>query len=411
MMIGAVYAKAGLALALLLFGITLGACGQQMPVPMEPSTATVVAQSAETVTSTASVDTPTAAAAEQEAPPADASSAIMDMVGRSVTLPGQVERIAGAGPGALRIIVYLEAQDMVAGVEETESRWGPEGRPYIMAHPALANHPSIGSGGPGNLPDMEALVQVNPDVLFMTDVDARTADTVQSKTGIPVVVLNYGDSPFSEEFLASVELAGRLLGKETRASEVIAFIQQSTLELDSRTSSIPEAQQVSAYVGGIGSRGAHGIESTQSQYPLLALVHGRNVSDDEKPGNRMIDREKLLEWEPEVIFLDEGGLELVMQDYAKVPDFYHTLSAFQAGKVYGLLPYNYYTTNVETALVDAYFIGKALYPDLFEDMDPLVKADEIYNFFVGKPLYAEMAKAFGGLGVLDLATGQVHYEY
>jgi len=52
-------------------------------------------------------------------------------------------------------------------------------------------------------------------------------------------------------------------------------------------------------------------------------------------------------------------------------------------------PYNSYNTNYETVLADAYFIGKTLYPDRFADVDPVEKADEIYTFFVGKPVFAD----------------------
>ncbi|MFW6139509.1 MAG: iron ABC transporter substrate-binding protein, partial [Spirochaetota bacterium] len=60
---------------------------------------------------------------------------IKDLAGRQVEVPLNVDRIVCAGPGALRLIVYLEAVDRVIGVEDAEKRWGPAGRPYALAHP------------------------------------------------------------------------------------------------------------------------------------------------------------------------------------------------------------------------------------------------------------------------------------
>jgi len=336
-----------------------------------------------------------------------AAVTVTDMARRSVEVPAQIETIVCAGPGALRLAVYLQVQDRVAGVEEFERRWDPAGRPYIMANLGLRDLPSIGPGGPGNLPDADALIKLNPDLVFLTYADARTADNIQSKTHIPVVVLNYGDDPFGEELMRSLELAGSILGREDRAAEVVAYIRDNLAELEERTAAVSEAQKPSVYVGGVGHKGAHGIESTQSGFPLLAIVHANNVADELPWGHQMVDREKVLEWDPAVIFVDEGGLELVRQDYAKNPGFYRALTAFQKGSVYGLLPYNFYTTNLATALADAYFVGKVLYPSRFEDVDPVAKADELYEFLVGKSLYREMQQAFGGLGKVDLATGQV----
>ena len=67
-------------------------------------------------------------------------------------------------------------------------------------------------------------------------------------------------------------------------------------------------------------------------------------------------------------------------------------------------------TNIGTAMADAYFIGKVLYPERFEDVDPVQKANEIYEFLVGKPVYGEMANQFGGFGKIDISTASVKYS-
>jgi iron complex transport system substrate-binding protein len=333
---------------------------------------------------------------------------VTDSLGRTVQVPANVQRVVAAGPGALRLVVYLNASDMVVGVEDFEKRYS-YGRPYIIAHPELKELPSIGPGGPGKLPNIEALINLKPDVVFMTYVDKKTADDIQAKTGIPVVVLSYGRlATFDdEELFKSIELAGRILGKEERAEEVVEFIKSTQGDLEKRTEGV-EPKMV--YVGGIGYKGAHGIESTEGDYPPFKVVHADNVAAELGPGHHSIDKEKLLEWQPEYIFLDEGGLKLTLDDYSKNPDFYNSLEAVKSGNLYGLLPFNFYTTNVGTALADAYYIGKILYPGRFEDVDPAKKADEIYSFLVGKPVYKEMVDQFGGFGKVDLENGTVKYS-
>ncbi|CAD5245122.1 conserved exported protein of unknown function [Thermococcus camini] len=333
---------------------------------------------------------------------------VTDALGRTVEVPAHVERVVAAGPGALRLVVYLNASDMVVGVEDFEKRYS-FGRPYIIAHPELKELPSIGPGGPGKLPDFEALIKLKPDVIFITYVDVKTADEIGEKTGIPVVVLSYGElATFdNEELFKSLELAGRILNREERAREVIAFLKSAQEDLLKRTEGV---EPKSAYVGGIGYKGAHGIESTEAGYPPFAAVHAKNVADELGSGHKSIDVEKLLEWQPEYIFIDEGGLKLILDDYRKNPDFYNSLSAVKEGNVYGILPYNFYTTNIGTALADAYFIGKVLYPERFKDVDPAEKADDIYRFLLGKPVYTVMADQFGGFGSIDLSNGTVKHS-
>ncbi|MFP4347947.1 MAG: hypothetical protein ACOC3W_04855 [Thermodesulfobacteriota bacterium] len=50
------------------------------------------------------------------------------------------------------------------------------------------------------------------------------------------------------------------------------------------------------------------------------------------------------------------------------------------------------------AASDAYAAGKILYPERFADLDPEKKADAIYTFMVGRPVYDAMARDYGPLG-------------
>jgi iron complex transport system substrate-binding protein len=74
------------------------------------------------------------------------------------------------------------------------------------------------------------------------------------------------------------------------------------------------------------------------------------------------------------------------------------LSAFTKRRFYVLHPFNWYTTNIDTALTDAYAMGKILYPNHFADIDPEQKADEIYMALVGKPVYEKMKADYGPIG-------------
>jgi len=157
---------------------------------------------------------------------------IKDLLGREVEVPSNVNRIVAVGPGALRLIAYLKATDMVVGVEDFE-KLRPSGRPYILAYPELKELPSVGPGGPGKLPDLESLIALQPDVVFITYVDRKTAQDIQEKTGIPVVVLSYGNlGTFEDEDLfRSIELAGKILGREEKAHEVVDFIKKAQEDL------------------------------------------------------------------------------------------------------------------------------------------------------------------------------------
>jgi len=331
---------------------------------------------------------------------------ITDMTGRKITVPSDPSKIVCIGPGALRLIVYLNAHDKLAGVEDME-KLNPGGRPYWIANPQLAELPRIGPGGPASInkkPDLEAVLSVHPDLIFMTQADASLADEVQKQLNIPIVVLSYGAfATFDEKIYDSLKLAGKILNRDKRAEAVIEFIESARKELQEKSKGIQESEKPGIFVGGIGFRGAFGIESTEKNYIPLKWANAKNIAEGvaaSEGSHVFMDKEKLLSLNPDVIFIDGGGLKLVEEDIGKNPIYYKALKAFQNKGVYTLLPFNFYTTNVETALADAYAIAKILYPQAYADIDPEKKADEIYAFMVGKPVYAEMKKNYGKIGGL-----------
>lgn len=334
-------------------------------------------------------------------PVAKETQTVVDMMNRTVTASEDPGRIIGIGAGALRMIVYLEAEDRVVGVDlrEQDAVNGsvagmPSGidRPYNIAHPELASRPFVGAIAG----DPELIAGQNPDVVFVTFVAGKDADALQEKSGVPVVSLISGDLGKNRQaFYGSLRTMAKVLNREQRAGEVIEFINATLADLHARTRDIPADRKPSVYVGGIAFNGAHGFLSTDPAYSPLAMVNGNNVAANAGAGGQiMIDKEKLLSWNPDVIFIDEASYFLVSEDL-KDP-VYQSLDAVREGRVYGVMPYNWYANNYDTVLADAYYVGKILYPEQFADIDPAQKADEIYTMLDGKPVYAEMREIFGG---------------
>ncbi|QSZ28184.1 iron ABC transporter substrate-binding protein [Aceticella autotrophica] len=338
--------------------------------------------------------------AQQETKPQKIN--VTDLAGRQVELTIPVNRVVGL-TSALRFITCIDGAKKVVGIEDINLK-ATDGLTYNTAYrDELSKLPVVGVGGSKAAANPEKLVEVKPDVIFTGFSDKSQADNLQTKTGIPVVVLSYGTSIFDEDFYKSLKLVGKIMGDETRAQKVVDYIKNCQKDLNDRTKGIPNDKKPTVYVGAVSHAGSHGIESTRGNYPPFVIVNAKNVADETgKNGSIDIDKEKLLSWNPDIIFIDEGGLPLVKQDYQKDPKFYQSLKAVKDGHVYGLLPYVYNGTNIDTAIADCYYVGKVLYPEQFKDIDPAKKADEIYKFFYGKPLYETLAKSSGGFKQITL---------
>ena len=235
------------------------------------------------------------------------------------------------------------------------------------------------------------------------------ADDLQSKTGIPVVVVTYDGGMFDEKLYKSMELIGQILDKEERCSEVVNSLKEWQTDLSSRTSDIPEESKPRVFTGACSFKGGHGIEGTYTNFPPFTAIGALNVADElsDKVGGVIVDLEQIAVWDPEYIFLDPNNMQLVNDDYAVNSDFYDSLSAVKNGNVYTQVAYNWYTTNVETAVVDAYYAGKIIFPNAFDDIDIENLAVDVYTTLLGEDAegyYDELVK--GGLGWQQIKIGE-----
>jgi iron complex transport system substrate-binding protein len=93
-----------------------------------------------------------------------------------------------------------------------------------------------------------------------------------------------------------------------------------------------------------------------------------------------------------------GGISELQNDPS-----YQELTAVRTGEVYAVNPHTSMGTNHETSMANAYYIGTILYPGRFADIDPAAKADEIYTFIDGAPVYEQLKANMNGLSYQRLA--------
>lgn len=316
---------------------------------------------------------------------------IIDVLNRTVRIPRNLSRIVAIGPGALRLVTYINATHLLAGVEQLELQ-SCVGRDYAMAFCELFSKlPVIGPGGPRNLPNPEMIMQVKPQLIVMYRGYASQypPERLEAEVGVPVLVIDYGAPGYLQiDFLnKALALLGKALGKEERARQLTEYINSIEQDLQNRVKNIQNKPLI--YIGAISYAGAQPFTTSQARFAPLVLLNTSSIVDGLKPegGYIQVDFEYLLEKQPDYIFIDENNLRVVLDDFSKNREQYCSLKAFREGRVYGVLPFNWYHTNIATALADAYFIGKVLYPEAFADVDPVQKANEIFEVFVGKPLY------------------------
>ncbi len=343
---------------------------------------------------------------------------ITDGTGREVTIPESPEYVICSGPGCLRYLTYLQQQDKIVGVDDMEKDLQQfEARPYAIANPWFRTDDKLGLIGEfrgHDNPELIVSLDPQPDIIFKTYAQSGyNPDELQEKTGIPVVTLEYGNlGIYRDDMYNSLRLMGKVMGADDRAEEVIGFFDENIADLNDRTSDISEEDKKTVYVGSIAHKGPHGFQSTEPGYPPFMFINAKNVGYSEEDGKVIpyadVAKEKIIEWDPELLFLDlstlQSGDDMSGLYELRNDESYQTLSAVKKGDVYGVLPYNWYSTNHGNVLADAYYIGTVVYPDRFTDIQPDKKADEIYEFLVGAPVFEQMNSAFDNLAFIKLSV-------
>lgn len=329
---------------------------------------------------------------------------VTDLIGRSVVVPDRVEHVICSGPGCLRLLSYLQGQHLVIAVDDIETRRNEfDARPYALANPQFKALPVFGQFRGQDNPERILTLEPQPQLIFKVFGGmGYDPDELQAKTGIPVVVVDGGDlGARRPQLQKSLRLMAAIINKSERAEAVIDYFEQAIEELHSLTADIPAEKRPSVYLGGVAYKGPHGLQSTEPSYPPFAFIGARNLAlagAGKAMTNSEVGKEQIVAWNPDYLFVDlsttqmgaqAGGLYELRTDPA-----YATLSAASEGRVYGVLPYNWYSQNFESILANAYFIGKVLYPEHFEDIDPVIMADHIYTFLVGKPVFKPINALF-----------------
>ncbi|MBU5406610.1 ABC transporter substrate-binding protein [Paraeggerthella hongkongensis] len=343
--------------------------------------------------------------AQQDPPATSQTVTVTDMLGRSVEVPAEAQRLIGIGSSSLRLISYLNAADKVVGVEQSELKDNVTCSYRHVNHETFKNLPVIGDGGSkGTTPNEEAIMQAAPDVVFAS-IDKDAADALQERTGVPVVCLTLSNVVFDQAFYDNVNLVGGIVGKQERAADIVRYMEDTRADLEKRTANLPADQVKTAYAAGISFRGGHGFAGTEANFPPFQATNVKNVADvNGASGAFDIDLEAISSAQPDYVFVESGNLPLVKEDYEANPSYFSALKAVQDGKVSTLIAYRFYATNIELALANCYQVGATVYPAQFADIDPTQKLDEITEFFLGARLSSDLAAEGCEFKQIDLAN-------
>lgn len=353
---------------------------------------------------------------------------VADVWNRNVEIPVEVDSIIAIGSMGPRMAAYLGVVDMLIGTELIDASAMSVRYDYSpVYHDEMKSLPVVGTGGGSgeNNAYPEEIIMLDPDVII-AGFNREACEELERQTGIPVVSIRYRADGFIDDgFYRSLRLFAEVVGAEKRCEEILSYIDECKDDLQKRTENIATEDKARVYAGAVTFNGRHGFSYTYVNFPPFDAINAFNVADElseeqtgdaeaeaERNGTAYIgsngfevDPEKIIEWDPDIIFLDPGNMDLVNAEYSANPGYFKSLRAVQEENVYTMPSSNSAGPNITYLLINAYFAGKVLFPDEFSDVDFRAKSSEIMEKMLGRDFFQEMED--GGLYYGKIAIGGI----
>lgn len=265
---------------------------------------------------------------------------------------------------------------------------------YTKAFPQLKDLPDVGNTENSTM-SIEAAIAANPDLVILAawQYDALGESVGQFDTaGIPVLVLDYNAQTL-EKHLASTRALGAALGAEERAEKLVTLYEDMTTDTAARVAKAGPSD-TKVYVE-LAQKGPDEVGNSYAGGMWGGIVDqlgGQNIANGQIENWGPLSPEYVLAEQPDVILL--AGSEWLNRPAAVPIGFAQDLAlaqerikaylgrpgwadlpAVKNGEVYGL-----YHGGTRSISDFAYFrfIGKAIHPEAFSDVDPQAELAQFY---------------------------------
>ena len=313
-----------------------------------------------------------------------------DSLGRTVTLPEKIGKLAMSGP-LTQIYVFPLCPELLAGFSTAFSE---DAEKYIPAE--FIELPELGQlyGGKGTM-NLEALLAAAPDVVVdvgeAKDGMAEDLDKLSEQTGIPFVHVNATIAASPEAY----RMLGELIGDSSKAEQLAAWCEKTLAAVNACMEKVDADKARKNVVYCLGPKGLNVLADGSFHAQIVSLC-ANNAAKLESPvphgdGNE-IDMEQLILWDPDVILFQHNSV------YGEVGgnETWGQLRAVKDGQYYEI-PCGPYGWISSPPAVQCYlgmlWLTDTLYPD-YTDYDLKAEVTDYYKLFYGYELsdadYAEL---------------------
>lgn len=325
---------------------------------------------------------------------------VTDVLGREITFDAPAKRVVvGFYPEDYMAIGTEAAYDKVVGMSKyiwqaRSKNWDL----YVKHRPSLDSIPGIGRVDTNTF-SVEKVISLNPDVVMLADWQYKgLGSDIQrlEQAGISVVVVDYNAQTIAKH-VKSTQLIGVITGQEQRAQQIANEYKQSAQMISQRLAqaNLPKPKIYTEY-------GAAGVNETGFTFgknmwgAIATIAGGNNIADPYVEWWGKLNPEMIIAANPDVIVMtgyESGSTDDAMimgqgvdENIAKqrLAGFkqrigWSSINALKNNRMYAAY-HGACRTILDGAMIQ--FYAKAMYPELFKDLDPQQAYQDFYKKYL-----------------------------
>ena len=304
---------------------------------------------------------------------------IVDITGAEVEIPAEVDEVVNLFSFGCQMMIGLGLGDYLVGISDAtfETQW------LELMYPESKNIQTY-----SDEVSAEALLAVNPDIVFCSD--PEQAEDFRSK-GITAITFMYLTI---DELKFTINLMGEILGEDAKekCDAYIAYLDGKIAEVVNLKNVVPEKETLH-YINGANDRGFYKTggagSTTESCMDLcyIDLVTSPLITFPETKA----DAEAVLATNPQNVIIG-GRYQHVLYDEIYQAEEWSQIAAIQNQNVFkipiGISAWNRYS--LETALLIPW-TASVVYPEYYE-FDAVQEVITFYKTFLGYELSVQQAE-------------------
>lgn len=307
-----------------------------------------------------------------------------------MTIPDHVTRVVVLQHQTLNLLVQLNAADEIVGVM---SSWKKQlGPAFARFMPAIEQLPM-----PGDLTqvNIESLMALHPQVVFVANYAPPAMIQQIQNAGIPVVAVSLRqdaageknkmnpsmadeEQAYNQGLQQGIRLIGEVVERQSQAQALIHYTFEARKAANAPVADIPDDQRVRVYMANpdLNTYGS-------GKYTGLMMKHAGalNVAAATVKGARQVSLEQVLQWNPQVIFVQDRYPQVVKQ-IVNDPQW-QGIDAVKNHRVWLMPEYAkaWGYPMPEALALGELWMAKKLYPSRYQGVDVDARAADYYQRF------------------------------